>query len=1185
MSEVIKSRVVGASEYVLASDEVKRDILVKYGHLADIIYNMSSINELEDEVYKLLLARNIIKWVFTEKGKDIYKSVSNEYKNLDKLFSSVDNALSITNKVAKRLGEPVREVVSLSELLNTLYGDNFEGELTDEDFEDVDEIDEENIDNREKEERGGKEGKEVEGYIDKIHSGYKRQIENIFLNVWGELYGKYVDGVEAVDGFIIPGGSILSDGEEIRYQGILKLSNGVKVEPNTMSNAIFEEFIGACRDCGVKISDNVIDKENVVGKYRYNPLLQKAICSGSINKAEFKKGWVSYSAVLRKSIEEKAKQLAVLRDKTGTDEVLYEEISGYIISLVVINYRDGLGTQLRFCCGDISKTSLVAKRFVERLKERDKGHKSIVQGKLLVDEAIVSETGLTATLSIYLNMPGYQAVPRFMGELLCSLSEGMFKPSLDNIIIGVDLQNNIVTAPIGSEGGWLLPIIAGSRSGKGVLTLNILLTVIGCGTPLFYLDGKPDMAALLWKLQEKHGIKNSMVVDGIGYKGITDVDRKPYVAPYANNILKSMRDERANSILEDNFGVMVYLKAMMCILLACTYYKEQMGTCYGDIFVVFDEVYKVMKTQMEAFINHIELEKSKLDKSEKEKKAELEKIKNWVHELLLTFAGNDIGVFGNGIKAVALTQFAQDTQYNIAGFTPAKVFCTNFLLKRGRKLFGRQQGGTGDYGVRRENGDTLRFQLYDKYFYFGVGTEQGNTYNSLRTFKPLLVLNENDCKELTGANDDGAFTKLMLDRIKKYVDVEAFRDKYFRQNRELAEAIGFEGALAQVGRLIGADWREMLRLSLERAYDITDKALRYYGIIGLDGIESVYDYITSFNTEYLWTYKEIIKAKEKGISLSGVGVEGDEEESILDGVDEETEDIKSIHEENLVFNGTMNRETEMNTSGTRYGHISEFNSLNAEEKKILKGRVNSNNIKNDVPFENNNSAEKVIVEEEGEIKLDKENPNVYKLDKDKFSSFNISNKHPILKYSDRLFKTLGGTRYELSKRWDMALDFIDEEIGSSLVTRVILLEDEMYANGILIDIGELIGGKANLRLEDIVNIQKLIIRFRNLKELTLDKCMFNILVMEVSDVNRIFSLNSNLRLLKVLLEDGRVQVIDKVVANESGAFKDEVNNTNFKNKFNGFCGVKSETFKDKNVGYKNRIWEASRKYSGAGYSK
>lgn len=43
-------------------------------------------------------------------------------------------------------------------------------------------------------------------------------------------------------------------------------------------------------------------------------------------------------------------------------------------------------------------------------------------------------------------------------------------------------------------------IYAGSRSGKGVMTMNILANALASNRPIFYLDRKPDMASMLYRL-------------------------------------------------------------------------------------------------------------------------------------------------------------------------------------------------------------------------------------------------------------------------------------------------------------------------------------------------------------------------------------------------------------------------------------------------------------------------------------------------------------------------------------------------------------------------------------------------------------------------------------------------------------------------------------------------------------
>lgn len=1215
-TERIYNNALEIAKFVSAPDDVKLDIFTKYGLLADATLGGAGFDLVRNNVdtFIPLLSDNVMKWVMTEKGKPVYNRAIKVNPRISKIFESENSINNLRNTVLNELGTQANNFEGYDNIMTALRLFGLENAMNiSEDDIIMDEIDDtidlniefedDTIVEQPVETTEVKDKAEVEGYVEKIHGGYRRQIEKLILSAWEDLYGYHVDGKEIVDGFVVPGGAILGTGETIKYEGVLTLNNSkIVVKPNTMSNAIYEEFIGACRECGIEIIKEVADDSNEVKPFKYNPMLQRRIASGAINQQAFKNGWQSYSEALAPYIVKKTKELAITRAETGSDEETFRTLSGYIISLMVVNYKDELGTQLRICCGDTSKTAQVSERLVTRLRAREKTHKSIAQGKLVVGNPIPSDSGLSATITVYQNMAGYQAVPQFMGELLCNLTEGMFKPSLKKMIIGLDMKNNIVTAPFTK---WLLPIIAGSRSGKGVLTLNMLLNVIGGGTPLFYLDGKPDMAALLWKLQEKYNVPNAIVIDGIGYQGVTDVDRKQYRAPYADNLEKMMGSPSADEILESNYGVMIYLKTMMVILLSTRYYKDKMGSPYGDIFVVFDEMYKVMKAQVETLVMNIDTALAKLDKSEKERKSELLKIKMWVQELLVTYTSNDIGVFGAGIKAVALTQFAQDGQYNVSGFTPAKTFCTNFLLKRGVKLFGRQEGGSGTYGVQRDKNDEIEFDLYDKYFHFGIGTEQGNTYNNLKTFKPLLVLNENDCKEMTGEATDGAFTADMLGRVSMYTDLEQFRNKYFT-DKDLSESIGFEGALSQVGRLLGVDWKEMLRQSLSRSYEIADAALRYYGIIGVDGIESVYDYICSFENNHLWSYNEIIRAKAKGAGLGGNGSnDGSSEQSVFEGLEEnfEGEEVLDFGEDSKQA-PTFNGEKTPNFGG-------DTKRLSKEEQEILKNiedRRNNQDTEIDekledydeLDYENTDEidakpSEGVRPNEEPTFRTagntgKKINVNptrtssTVKLTPENSIQASLSDAHPLEKFEKTLFKTLRGSNYEFSQRWDAILSSVSKRINADMVTRVMLVQDEMYVNGRFVSTENIIGGFANIRLEDLVNYKATFKRFKNITELTLDLTMVERFQIEQPNLpTGFFAYSPKLLKVNILLENGTKEVVDRRSQTISDDTKETIEFAKHRSQFESVCAGKNPRLKEKSPGYQSTVWNATKSFGGKGW--
>lgn len=1025
-----------------------------------------------------------------------------------------------------------------------------------------------------------------EKYYPKIHDSYKNKISSWLLDVWKDLYGNYVNGIEIVNGLIVPGETILSDGETRKYCGVLRLSNRTTVNHEIIANGIYEEFLSACKESGIPIVAKVSDDSKNIRKYTYHPLFQRRIVSGSISPDAFKNGWSDYSTKLIKKMDNEIKEIAIELEETGSDTAMYERLSGYITSIMVMNYKNGLGMQLRICCGDTSKTNKVATLFYDNLIKREKTHQALANGKLVVGEPIISNNGYSFTMSIYTNMSGYQAVPQFMGDLLCNMQEGTFKPSVDNMIIGTDLKNEIVTAPFVN---WLLPIIAWSRSGKGVLTLNMLLNIVGTGTPLFYLDGKPDMASLLWNLNKKHRVENSIIIDGIGFKGVTDVDKKPYSAPYASIVESKMREKDANSILTSNIGIMIYLKTMMCILMAVEYYKTEMGRPYGNLFVVFDEVYKIIVQQGTTLGNRLSTEENKIKQLSKEAKQEkgneILEIKNFVNGVLMSYIGNDIGVFGSGIKAVALTQHTNVDKYKVEGLNAATQFAKGFLLQRGPKLFGRQGSYNGLYGMKKGKSETT-YDLYDKYFHFGIGDSTDTDTDSAKTFKPLLVLNESDPKEVTGGNEDGAFVKDMMSRVRKVANEEEFRDKYFRGDPALTRAIGFEGALDQIGRLTGSNWVDNYRLSMERAYDITDKALRYYGVIGAEGIDSVYDYICSCKVEHLWSWDGIVEAKRKGISLGQKGsTSGNEGSTIFDFDDEslssmEKLDFNSIGTENIeddeeeYIDLVSSIEGQEKVKQKIHEDIRKFKlaeepavkNVNPSYQEIRNkqpaGRVIGKSFINKAPIYNNISDI---------IRLDKSN------------SIKASMNHKVdKKYENFVFKTMAGSRFEFKKRWEYIIESICNEVNLNMVTRLVITSNEIVANNRMVIMDGILGGDADVRIEDIIDFKNLLKRFKGLRQLHVDEVIFQRAIELYKDpLLTFFEYSKSLQTVYIIgneiVQIDRNSFIENHINQEQQRKMKEIKH---KSQLEVIAASRNRNFNKRSPGYKSRIWDATKRYQG-----
>lgn len=84
----------------------------------------------------------------------------------------------------------------------------------------------------------------------------------------------------------------------------------------------------------------------------------------------------------------------------------------------------------------------------------------------------------------------------------------------NNILIGESIAGKeLYSKPSGDinlQDHFVHNIFAGSRSGKGVMTMNILVSAIAAGKPIFYLDRKPDMGSMLYHLSGG----NMFVVNG-----------------------------------------------------------------------------------------------------------------------------------------------------------------------------------------------------------------------------------------------------------------------------------------------------------------------------------------------------------------------------------------------------------------------------------------------------------------------------------------------------------------------------------------------------------------------------------------------------------------------------------------------------------------------------------------------
>ena len=197
-----------------------------------------------------------------------------------------------------------------------------------------------------------------------------------------------------------------------------------------------------------------------------------------------------------------------------------------------------------------------------------------------LSEGRLSSDGKNLSVSIYdfkydINPLLAKAEPLFGYVIQKQNQRKNVRATWGNILIGESISRKELYSKSGGDiclqDHFIHNIYAGSRSGKGVMTMNILASAIAAGKPIFYLDRKPDMASMLYRLSGG----NMFVVNGglinPSYDIYHDFDEHTGSAmSYWRETVKYLETHDAirNLISPDlqyngRYGDLIYLRAFM----------------------------------------------------------------------------------------------------------------------------------------------------------------------------------------------------------------------------------------------------------------------------------------------------------------------------------------------------------------------------------------------------------------------------------------------------------------------------------------------------------------------------------------------------------------------------------------------------------------------------------------------
>lgn len=176
--------------------------------------------------------------------------------------------------------------------------------------------------------------------------------------------------------------------------------------------------------------------------------------------------------------------------------------------------------------------------------------------------------------------------------------------SWDKILLGEDIKGTPIFASLAGADDIRMQsfavhnMMAGSRSGKGVMTMNMLASAIASEKPIFYIDRKPDMSVLFNELSNGH----MFVVNGGQYVSKNDMEGvfsengaalQGWTAHF-QSLPDYIKDLFPRGTYEGDAGDYVYYRAMMFVLgilmarVECINAISDLGGQNG-IVAVFDE--------------------------------------------------------------------------------------------------------------------------------------------------------------------------------------------------------------------------------------------------------------------------------------------------------------------------------------------------------------------------------------------------------------------------------------------------------------------------------------------------------------------------------------------------------------------------------------------------------------------
>ena len=598
-------------------------------------------------------------------------------------------------------------------------------------------------------------------------------------------------------------------------------------------------------------------------EYNYAPHIQVRNCMGvykdrKTGKLSRAKNWSEFKEKL--SGELKPTITALLKKVDLNDDVVIKRAMNSIqelyTSIILVNEFDvEKAFRLTICQQSLSNNGILDK-LTDVIVKSNPLNKDLSNYKIM---NCSTEGGVLQTL-VVTDVDKYRGEINFAYKTLGKILTSGGNIDISHTIVGTDLSGEPVEVNLDNNAYVSIGIVAGSRSGKGVLTMSILASMIAAKCPVVYLDYKPDMAGTFWKLERKYGVK-TLAIDGQTSKlgGLTPV--RNYQAGYG--IPSALKDE-----ISDKLNVIPYIKGVQIMNLIGAARVAGKMSKNRKMFFVLDEAQQCSKQIADNTKSIITLRDKNKPKGKAEETEEykylvkLSKLFESVEQSASTFLNTNAGLGNMGALVLGQQANAQDWR------GPLGVL----MLKCAIKFLGNGTVGGSQYGLNNK----IKGVGMIGTGYFGLSTSNTPTEDNTKIIKTTLVLNDADFNVETkqGGEYTGALLKNITNEniktsiIEDDMLVSPNNDIALSNGLQIGEAnplVGFPGLIEFIGKNSG-DFN--IQEALGAGYNEVEKVLNLLGIVG-EGCpyQNVEAYMYSAREDSIFTSGQLTNALNSGVTI------------------------------------------------------------------------------------------------------------------------------------------------------------------------------------------------------------------------------------------------------------------------------------------------------------------------------